>query len=548
MKKNSEKNLKLSDFITTIILAFVMSFMLYIFEPIVTYSSSFNDYWFTFKTLITNNILIFVILFMCLTIFSLLFYLLCYKINKKIVWTVYLMIFFIVFVATYIQGNYLAGSLPTLDGSPIIWSNYTKMGVVSILVWLVLIILNIFLYKKFKENYNSIVKYTSLAIFVMLLVSLTNVLVSKKEMYADKGTFTATVDNINNLSKNKNFLILLTDCVDSRNFKELLKKDNNDDVFKDFTYYPDTLSGYGFTRDSVPFIFSGEWYEAKTSYPEHYQYVITHSKLFDLLKNNDYDINYYDDELWIFNNDTYDFKNVRQISGKANLIPFFRQETKYILFKYLPFPLKKYSKVETMDYSKCKIELNKDNDGEIYNWSNLKNYELFDKIQLQNNNYFQLVHIEGGHLPYDLNKNLESIDNGTYEDKLESTITIIDKYLTRIKESGQYDNTAIIILSDHGFSGYDYTGRQNPILFIKGFNEKHDMQISDKKVSYADLTDIYNDLIDGKKTNQLLSNITKNRTRRYLFYKNYDKMSEQILDGHAWETEKLKDTGKKYER
>ena len=58
MKKNSEKNLKLSDFIPAIILAFVVSFMLYIFEPIVTYSSSFNDYWFTFKTLITNNILI----------------------------------------------------------------------------------------------------------------------------------------------------------------------------------------------------------------------------------------------------------------------------------------------------------------------------------------------------------------------------------------------------------------------------------------------------------------------------------------------------------
>ena len=540
------KNFKFKDLIFPTIVSFVLSFMLIIYEPIITYAANTDDYWFSFKTLILNNLLLFLMLFFVGVIFSVIVYILALLIKKRSLYNLYLVLLFVAFIATYIQGNFMDGSLPTLDGSPIIWSNYTKLGVISIALWCILLGLSTFLLVKYKEKVFTYMKYISLAVFAMLFVSLGTTLLTSKDIYANKGTFTATVDNINNLSKNKNFLILLTDCVDSRNFKELLKKDNNDEVFKDFTYYPDTLSGYGFTRDSVPFIFSGEWYEAKTTYSEHYQHVITHSKLFDLLKNNNYDINFYDDELWIFNNDTYDFKNVRQISAKASLIPFFRQEAKYILFKYLPFPLKKFSKIETMDYSKCKIELNNGNDSEIYNWSNLKNYDLFDKIQLQNNNYFQFVHIEGGHLPHDLNKNLESINNGTYEDKLEATITIINKYLTRIKESGQYDNTAIIILSDHGFSGYDYTGRQNPILFIKGYNEKHEMQISDKKVSYADLNDIYNDLIDGKKTNQLLSNITKNRIRRYLFYKEYDKMSEQILDGHAWETEKLKDTGKKY--
>ena len=75
------------------------------------------------------------------------------------------------------------------------------------------------------------------------------------------------------------------------------------------------------------------------------------------------------------------------------------------------------------------------------------------------------------------------------------------------------------------------------------------MKVSDKKVSYDDLNQsIYYDLLDGKKSDDLLTNIDKNRKRRFIWYKDYDKLYEQVLDGHAWETDKLKNTGKKYER
>ena len=122
--------------------------------------------------------------------------------------------------------------------------------------------------------------------------------------------------------------------------------------------------------------------------------------------------------------------------------------------------------------------------------------------------------------------------------------------MNRIKESGQYDNSIIIILADHGNNGYDPIGRQNPILYIKGFDELHsEMIISDKKVSYEDLNNsIYSDLLKNKKSTDLLQAINSNRIRRFIWYKDYDKMEEQTLDGHAWETEKLIPTGAKYER
>ena len=185
-----------------------------------------------------------------------------------------------------------------------------------------------------------------------------------------------------------------------------------------------------------------------------------------------------------------------------------------------------------------------------FNPDNKVVYDTLDKIKVKNKNYFQFLHIDGGHYPWNMNKDFELIENGTYEEKIESSITVIDKYLDRIKESNQYDNSIIIILADHGNNGYDPVGRQNPSLYIKGLNEKHDeMQISNKKASYVDLNDsIYYDLLKGKKSTELLSEIDDNRVRRFIWYKDYDKMFEQTLDGHAWETDKLKNTGKKYER
>ena len=39
------------------IISFVLSFMLYLYEPLLTYSSNINDFWFDFNLMIYNIIL-----------------------------------------------------------------------------------------------------------------------------------------------------------------------------------------------------------------------------------------------------------------------------------------------------------------------------------------------------------------------------------------------------------------------------------------------------------------------------------------------------------
>lgn len=548
-KKIIEKK-EIKELVAPFIMSFLATFMFLIYEPITTYASNVTDYWFGFNALLKANCLLFVIIFLILLSVSIIIYYISKLLKMKKIYEIFLIVFSICLSALYIQGNYLSGSLPTLDGAKIYWDKYEMQNIISILMWLVVVIINVIICRKFKSKYKKIISYEFCAIFIMLFVSFLVTIFTSKDLYAEKGKYISTTKNINMLSENRNFLILLVDCVDSREFEKVVNETDSDYVFEDFTYFPDTMSTYGFTRDSVPYIFSGIWYEAETPYNQYYENAFNNSKLFSMMKRDNYDINVYDEELMISNNKKYDVKNVELVNSKIDLYSLFKQEVKYDLFKYLPFGLKKYSSIETLNYSKCK-KLNKnDSEYDIFSWNNVFNYEHWNKINLQKNNYFHFLHIEGAHFPYDLNKNLEKLtDETNYDDKLGATISMIDTYLTRIKDSGMYDNSVIIILSDHGQNDLNPVGRQNPILYIKGIDEHHKLEVSNKKVSYVDLNEsIYKDLLDNKKSFELLENVDNDRIRRYLWYKDYDDMYEQTLDGHAWETEKLINTGKRYKR
>lgn len=124
MKKENIKT-HAKNLIAPSIMSFVIAFMLFIYEPITTYASNTEDYWFDLKALLTNNLIIFAIVLIILLLISTFIYFIAKKSKKSIIYNIYVITMFVCFISTYIQGNYLAGSLPTLDGTPIVWTNYT---------------------------------------------------------------------------------------------------------------------------------------------------------------------------------------------------------------------------------------------------------------------------------------------------------------------------------------------------------------------------------------------------------------------------------------
>ena len=102
-------------------------------------------------------------------------------------------------------------------------------------------------------------------------------------------------------------------------------------------------------------------------------------------------------------------------------------------------------------------------------------------------------------------------------------------------------------MADHGEGKDNY--RQNPMLLIKGINEKHKLEISNAAVSYLDLIDTYEILLNNGLTKDLFKNIPKNRDRRVLnnLYTE-SRMIEWIQSGKAWDLNTFNKTGIEFHR
>lgn len=531
------------------ILSFVISFTIFVQEPIILYASNKNDLWFDFMTMLrpvailfTLSLILLIALFSILKLFS----------KKDKVYNIVLVISFIVFFASYIQGNYLLGKLPGLDGTTIVWKGFLTQNIITIIVWLVIISAYIITIKKF--SFEKVIKVSSkiaLVIFIMLLTSSVSTMLTTKKMFQKKYPILVTSKNYSHFSDDKNFIIFLVDAVDQEKFKQELDISKYKDNFKDFTFYPDTLSYYLFTRESVPLILTGVPNLNEDDYYTYYNKAFDASPFMDNLINNDYDINIYDYELIWTTKKGRVVQNTEEVSNQVKIVHFAKCNMKYVAYKYLPYFFKKYAHIERMNFNYAK----RTDYDDSFSWDNIDNYNMIINADVTKNHKknFKFIHTSGSHVPYNTSGELNRISEkkATYKDEVNASIKLTSSYIDLLKNNNIYDNSVIVIMADHGYNGRERIGRQNPVLLIKGINEVNkEMKISDKKVSHIDLMDTYKDLLDGKKSMDLFKNIPENRKRKFIYYE-YTKenhMTEYETEGHAWENNKMTKTGKEYNR
>lgn len=531
------------------ILSFVIAFTIFIYEPIVLYAANKTDLWFDFKTMMRPVMILFTV-----SLFALiLFYTIIKKLSKKDkVYNIIVVISFIVYFASYIQGNYLLKKLPPLDGTTIIWKGFLVQNIITFVIWAVLIASYIITIKKFKfENVIKTSSKIALVVFIMLLTSSLSTLLTTKKMFMKKYPILVTEKNYTNFSDDKNFIIFLVDAVDSRTFASELSKSPYKENFKDFMYYPDTTSYYLFTRDSIPIILTGIPNLNEKDYYEYYNRAFDKSKLFDELINKDYDVNIYDHELIWTTEKGRIVQNTEEVSNQIKTIHLAKCNLKYVAYKYLPYFAKKYAHIERMNFNYSK-KTEYDN---AYSWDNIDNYNriINANVTKKNKKEFKFIHTNGSHVPYNMDNDLNRISEkeATYENEINASIKLISSYIDLLKNNGLYDNSVIILMADHGYANGERIGRQNPILYIKGFNETSKLpRVSDKKVSHIDLVDAYIELLNNKKSHELFKNIPADRERTVIYYKftKENHMVEYKTKGHAWENDKLIKTGREFNR
>lgn len=157
-----------------------------------------------------------------------------------------------------------------------------------------------------------------------------------------------------------------------------------------------------------------------------------------------------------------------------------------------------------------------------------------------------------------------SSDNAKFLFTYAASLKALDKWFSWLKKENIYDNTKIVIISDHGWWGEGLDGSDigiaknyNPILLIKDFDSTGNLKTSDQFMTNADLPAIVLDNLDINNVNPYTGNkITTEEKNNPIFIYNgswfvdkhtenklkiesvYELKNQNIFDEENWEEQK----------
>lgn len=542
---------KLREVSSGIWLSAAACFMFFLYAPMELLFTNPNEFWFDLYILFPIMLVVFLVM---LTASTVLFFLANMLGTKK--YQILLLLYFGAFICSYIQGNWLAGGLPALDGKPIDWSLYTAERPKSIMVWTIVTAAVIVLFWKLKETYfNKLVTAASFGLLLMLFVTLLTLAVNN-DGFAKNAPLGVTSKNLFQMSEDTNFIIFVLDATDAMRMEELPDfNEKYSDIFEDFTFYDNMVGAYPFTRHSVPFILSGQWFQNEMPFAEYESAAYAASPFLATMEDMGYRLSLYSTVVLLKDNGKERFDNILSAErGVTDSWAFARWQMLMTAFKYAPYDIKKWILINPEAFRTLKMS---PQEAPLYTNSNKSFYEdiLGEEICYTEQKCFKFIHIEGAHDPYVYDENVNEITDGTYESSLQACLTITDAYLQKLKDCNVYDNSVIIVMADHGnndgMHSKDGTMRQNPIFFVKGIQEHHDAAVSHAPVAFEDLQEAYQRLLDGKNSDEIFDwKEGDSRERRFQVCEltKDDPMIEYIQPGDARDTELMYPSGNVYTR
>ena len=461
------------------------------------------------------------------------------------------------YLCTYIQGMFLAGNLPPLDGSPVRWADYRMQDAASLLLWF-LVGLAVVLLIRFLHmgRVRKILAWGSLFLTAVLAVTTVS-LIFLHDGLQRKPQLVITSQEEFTMSTDRNLVILILDALDARTFNAMLEDTDPEfkEVLEDFTFYPNTVCAYPFTHQAIPFILHGRWYENQEDFRTFTARAMDESPLLTSLEAQGYRMGMYEDELNYDSPNIHRFENIRDVGLQiASHRQFLKLQMKLVWYKYAPFPLKRMGRMLLEDFARTLtlpggLDVFQDNNQAFY--SDL----TAGSVTTTPEKCFRFIHIEGAHVPFRYDENVNLIDEaqGSYQQNIRCAMTITADYLRMLKEAGVYDNSAILIMADHGY-GQDreipIIGRGNPLLAVKGVDEHHDLAVSQAPISYEDLQTAYQRLLEGRDSQSVFDAKEGDQRRRRILLYAYEQdfhMEEYVQTGHAFDITTLIPTGVIYE-
>ena len=525
-------------------------FMLFIYAPLELYVTNQTEFWFDFYKILKAVLENFAIFFGLNALVILLTACISKGLCRFV--TAAEMVFLL---TLYVQGNFLVNHMPPFDGTEIVWEDYRGENIKTAIVCILIVIVVVAAARLLGAiRFRGVCMAVSAGLMGILMITLVTMTVTTGA-YRERTTYYALENGQYRLSQDQNFLILLLDAVDAKAFEEVMDSDPDyEETFADFTYYPDMVGAYPWTAFSVPYILSGKWYEGEGYYLDYAAAAVDESGLFRELSERDYDIALYESDPWVTSY-TYQFSNMVELQHEVYVWKYFRRAVcKLGGIRYAPFFLKEYC-YRAIAQTQGQHNAFVDERNPLYTWD-LKEFATHmqeEEVTYQEGKCFRYYHLQGGHVPYLYDADLNATGDTSYPVTLEANIRVIGRFLEKLKQSGMYESSVIIVMADHGFDPQDEVsayGRQNPLFLVKGVGESHPLQTSLVPAAYEDLPEAYVKLMDGAAGGDIFPyKEGEKRERRYIFYENTNHvMQEWMQTGPAWDFGAYRATGVTYQR
>lgn len=475
------KNRSLFSFIIQLFFAFTVM----IFGPYEIFISNSSDFNFTFRDfwwMPLSAAIVYIIISITICTFL-----------PKIISDLYNLLVFSFTLCCYIQAMFLNNKMKVLIGEQVIFSRGTI--IINIIIW-GFIFLTIFLIKHFAvDNWSRILQFISSALILMQLVALFFLFITTDALSEEKTGYISQKGMLE-LSQNKNVIVFILDFFDGRTMDSILSK--NPDILESlegFTYFPNHTSVYSRTYPSITYLLTGNKCYFDQSPNSYVNSSYEKSTFLPTLYKNQIDVGLYTFENYIGANTKSQIINYIPSHLSLKYFNTVKYMLKMALYRDMPYIVK-----QRFSYDVYDINNNVTSNERIQRAAEaaksdslIPEYKNFDDewfAETLEQNKLTLTDSAGSFRFYHLGScHLDLTNPEPYGIR---SLNIVYDYLTQLKELGIYEDSTIIIVSDHGSSGGGNTldlpqKTAVPLLIVKPsgtFNEN--VKISNAPVSHTD--------------------------------------------------------------